>query len=117
MKSKRLLVPLVIILTCGLLHADPIIHKFELWGKWTNVEKLNFYWGWTEGYLMARGEQGRDLGVCLESISTVQALSMIDKYQKSHPEEWSKPLGEEILKALAVSGGPCEGQDKMLSPH
>ena len=43
------------------------------------------------------------------ALSTRQAIAMIDKQYKDHPERWSRFLGDEIIAALTVSGGPCEG--------
>jgi hypothetical protein len=38
---------------------------------------------------------------------------MIDKYYEENPEKWNIPIGDAILEALTVKGGPCEG---MLPP-
>ena len=116
MKSlKSLMLVLAIMLTSGLLRADPVVHKFELWGKGTNLDRLNLYWGWTNGFLQARGPRGVELDTCLESMTTEQAIAMIDKRYKDHPELWSHPLGEQILDALTVEGGPCQGKNPLAS--
>jgi hypothetical protein len=39
-----------------------------------------------------------------------QAVAMIDKYYDDHPERWSNDLGDGIVQALTVAGGPCSGK-------
>ncbi len=39
-----------------------------------------------------------------------QAVAIIDKYYKDHPELWEQPLPEMLLKALTAPGSPCEGK-------
>ncbi len=92
-----------------------MIHKFELWGVegTTKLEKACLYWGWTNGFLQARGKRAVHFADCLESITSDQAVAMIDKQYKDHPERWSNPLGEEILEALTVDGSPCEGKSPL----
>jgi hypothetical protein len=96
------------------LRADPVAHKFRLWGdlhpKLTQGEKMILYWGWTNGFFQGRGPQGLKFANCLETIATDQAIAMIDKQYKDHPEKWSDFLGEQIIEALTVAGGPCEGK-------
>jgi hypothetical protein len=104
---------LAILLTCGLLHAESVIHKFELWAIGTESDKLSLYWGWTNGFLQARGPRGLDLANCLSGMTTTQAIAMIDKRYKDHPELWSHPLGEQILDALTVDGSPCQGKNPL----
>lgn len=98
---------------CGFLYADPVVHKFGLWEKGTERDKLSIYWGWTNGFFQARGPRGMDLLTCLSRISPDQAVAMVDKQYKNHPEKWSRPLGEQILEALTVNGGPCEGKNPL----
>jgi hypothetical protein len=105
---------LVILLACGLLNAAPSVHKFELWGKGTELEKLNLYLGWTNGFLMAKGARGLELANCLDGMTYEQDISMIDKRYKDHPELWSHPFGEQILEALTMAGGPCEGKNPLI---
>jgi hypothetical protein len=112
---KSSMVALAILLACGLIHAAPALHSFELWGKRTDTEKLYLYLGWSNGFLAARGPRGMELANCLESITYDQAIAMIDKRYKDHPELWSHPLGEQILDALTVDGGPCQGKNPLPS--
>jgi hypothetical protein len=55
------------------------------------------------------------LRTCLEGIPVDQAVAMIDKYYKDHPEKWSQVLTVEILEAVTISGGPCEGKNFLSS--
>jgi hypothetical protein len=118
MKSQRFLVGLgltfSILLACGLSNASPVVHKFELWGSGTELDKISLYWGWTNGFLQARGPRGLELATCLDSITTAQATAMIDKRYKDHPELWSHPFGEQILEALTADGGPCQGKNPLI---
>jgi hypothetical protein len=75
------------------------------------LEKLTLYTGWTNGFTYGRGEGALELANCLEEMGADQALGMIDKYYQDHPERWSQPLAGEILRALTVNGGPCQGKD------
>jgi hypothetical protein len=102
-----------ILLTFGLLHADPVIHKFELWGKSSQLDKMNIYIGWTNGFLAARGPRGMEFAKCLDQMSMEQATAMIDKRYNDHPELWLHPLGEQILDAVTAGGGPCEGKNPL----
>ena len=114
---KSFFLALTILLARGPLHANPVVHKFELWGivGVTESDKLNLYLGWTNGFLLARGPRGAELAHCLESMTSEQAIAMIDKRYKDHPELWSKPFGEQILDALTVDGGPCQGKNPLVS--
>jgi hypothetical protein len=58
---------------------DPVIHKFEFWGKGTELNKMDMYVGWSNGFLMARGPRGLELAKCLTGMSIDQAVAMIDK--------------------------------------
>ena len=113
--AKRLPLRLVII-TCVILvsaplRAESVLHKFVLWGQLKEVEKLFFYMGWTNEFLQGRGPRGPELADCLEGITTSQATAMIDKSYKDHPEKWSRPFGEQVIAALTVDGGPCQGKN------
>jgi hypothetical protein len=101
---------LMILLVCAPVNADPVLHKFEYWGKITSLEKLAFYMGWTNGFLPGKGPQLAD---CLSGISSDQSIAMIDKRYKDHPEKWSNPVGWEMLQALTAKGGPCEGKNPL----
>jgi hypothetical protein len=78
---------LVVLLTCTPLQADPVVHKFQLWGTMKDpTQKLIFYLGWTNGFLVAKGLGGLDLAKRLDSdLGIDQALAMIDKQYKDHP--------------------------------
>ena len=98
--------------------ADPAFHRFELWGRSTAAEKLDFYWGFTNGLLVGAthplrsdATPGRQLVACLSDDAarptTSQALAMIDKYFSENPEKWNTPIGGAMVEALMVKGGPC----------
>ena len=113
--AKRLPLRLVII-TCVILvsaplRAERVVHTFALWGQLKEIEKLFFYAGWTNGFFQGRGSRGLELAECLEGITRSQATAMIDKAYKDHPEKWSRPLGEQVIAALTVDGGPCQGKN------
>jgi len=100
----------------------PKIHKFRLWNTLSNIDKVYFFVGFTNGLLTAtipRGNENKptqDLVECIlfdKGPSVDQAIAMIDKYYKENPEKWNIPIGDVILEALAVKGGPCAG---MLPP-
>jgi hypothetical protein len=106
---KKILI--VMLLAANSLNAAPVLHKFELWGASTKDEKLSLYWGWTNGFLQGRGPGALDLANCLETMTADQATAMVEKHYKEHPERWSRPLGTEMLIAVTVAGGPCEGKN------
>jgi hypothetical protein len=100
---------------CSVGLSDSVFQKFEFWGHMTDSDKLLFYWGWTNG--LGVGVGGSDiqpLATCLEKLSTLQPVAMIDKYYREHPEHWSAPIGYAILAAVTVAGGPCEGKAPTL---
>lgn len=103
---------LIILLPHASVQADPVIHKFEYWGTLEPTGKLNFFSGWTNGFFGAR-TNGKPLALCLENISYVQSIAMIDKYYRDHPEHWSDAIGAAILEALTVEGGPCPGKNPL----
>lgn len=110
------LLALLTLLVCTSLNAEPVIHKFELWGVAKSpLEKLSMYWGWTNGFLPARGPVAIQLADCLYSLSSDQAVAMIDKQYHDHPETWSRPFTEQVLQALTIKGGPCEGKNPLDS--
>jgi len=77
---------LAALLVCQLLNADAVVHKFELWGSTEKkTDKLLLYWGWTNGFLQARGARGLGLAQCLEGITPQQAIAMVDKHYKFSP--------------------------------
>jgi hypothetical protein len=101
------------LLTCVVAHADHVVHTFQLWGTMNPLEKLIFYQGWTNGFFVARGQSGLELANCLEKVNTDQAVAMIDKRYKDHPERWSRPITQQMLRALTAEGGPCEGKNPL----
>lgn len=92
------------------MQADPAVHKFQYWGTLKPTEKTIFFNGWTNGFLGAR-PNGMPFAGCLETMSYDQAVAMIDKYYKDHPEHWSHAIGAAMLEALTIEGGPCEGKN------
>ena len=111
----KIAVSLVIFSICALC-ADPVLHRFEIWGgnatrATTNAEKLLLYVGWTNGFFMARDDRVAGLLACLQHVDYNQAIAMIDKHYKDHPERWTRDFGRELLNALTVAGGPCEGKN------
>ncbi len=104
----------VILVACSQLVADPVMHKFSVWDIGSDGEKLNLYIGWTNGFLHGRGPEILPLLSCLEEMTTVQAVAMVNKYYKDHPEKWSSPLTLQILEALTVRGGPCENKNPFV---
>jgi hypothetical protein len=103
---------LVLLLVSVIVNADPVVHKFQIWGvATTKVEKGLLYWGWSNGFLQSRGPGAIELMTCLEGMSGEQTIAMIDKYYTGHPEKCSQAFGEEMLEAVTVQGGPCEGKN------
>lgn len=106
---------LVTFLLCNSSFASPVLYTFRIW-EWakTDIEKTALFWGWTNGFLQARGHGATALADCLEQkMTTDQAIAMITKYYNGHPEKWSSPFGDQILEALTVEGGPCEGKNPL----
>lgn len=99
-----------------------LVHPFTIWkaASKVNLDKADvglyhtgIYVGWTNviGYVAysVQKQKGETIQKhCLENVPIDQAIAMIDKYYDEHPEEWNKPLNEEIWKALTVKGSPCE---------
>jgi hypothetical protein len=102
------IITFAILLGSASLRADPVLHTFALWGRANESEKVFLYAGLMNGFLPFRGLN--KLATCLYGITTTQAVAMIDKAYKDHPERWSHSLIEEVLVALTVDGGPCQGQ-------
>lgn len=93
------------------LGADPPINRFEVWGTIpTGTGKIAIYLGWSNGFFMGR-PAAKPLAMCMNDLSYMQAVAMIDKYYDRHPEKWSHNLGGQILMALTVAGSPCENLD------
>ena len=117
----KLRVVLVTVLFCGVAISLPVRHLFQVWNMAeTNSEKTFLYLGWTNG-LWAKGPSDikdvpmrqamESLFQCLEGLDTSQAVAMLDTYYRNHPEKWKRPLHEQMLQALTVVGGPCEGKN------
>jgi hypothetical protein len=104
---------LATLLICSSANAEAVVHKFQLWGTMKPLEKLTFYQGWTNGFFAARGQIGLELATCLDKVDSDQAIAMIDKRYKDHPEKWSHPITQQLLEALTVKGGPCEGENPL----
>lgn len=93
--------------------ADPPLHRFEVWKDETTSEKMVLYIGWTNGFLIGRGEIGVSLEKCLSTLTYQQAVAMINKYFDTHPERWSATLTEGMIEALTVPGSACEGKNPL----
>lgn len=106
---------LVTLLASVPVQADHLLHPFRYWGTMKELDKLNFYIGWTNGFFVARGQHGLEFANCLEAIDSQQALAMIDKRYKDYPEKWSNPITQQILEALTMKGSPCEGKNPLPS--
>jgi len=104
---------LVTLLACVSVQANHVIHRFQYWGTMNRLDKLNFYVGWTNGFLAVRGQRGLELANCLETLDSKQAVAMIDKRYKDHPERRSHPITLEMLEGLTAEGGPCEGKNPL----
>jgi len=51
-----------------------------------------------------------DFAGCLETMEYSQAVALIDRYYKDHPELWQQPLPEMLVQALTAPGSPCQGK-------
>jgi hypothetical protein len=120
MKSIIVIATLALSLSICSKGGDAGIHFFRLWGKMDEMAKFNFYQGFTNGlgegvkpHKMHGGPrtEGHILIDCLlddsSTLTTPQAIAMIDKYYQDHPEKWNLAIGGEIFEALMVKGGPC----------
>lgn len=96
----------------------PTLHRFRLWNTFDSTQKLTFFAGFTNGLVTGAGikqctdnkQSGQALLECIivnKELSTDQAMAMIDKYYKENPEKWNIPIGDAIVEALTVKGGPC----------
>jgi hypothetical protein len=121
---KTLLVAAFLFCFCGAggvsAEVAPKVQKFELWDTLDWSKKLNFLMGFTnglaasgvtvlqcEGQIPARRKKEVECILFSKELDVPQAIAMIDKYYKEHPEEWSQPIGISIMHALTVNGGPC----------
>jgi hypothetical protein len=110
---KAALFVLLIVCLFRPMSADPAIHHFEAWRNQLPSEKIAVYIGWTNGFLIGRGEISLSLERCLSMLTYQQAVAMIDKYFDGHPERWSATLTEGIMEALTVQGSTCEGKNPL----
>jgi hypothetical protein len=103
----------------GIALGDPVLQTFGVWAaNQTYQEKASLYHGWTNGFLSAaksyanQKQQERiiEFAGCLEGMEYAQAVAVIDKYYKDHPELWQRPLAEMLTKALTAPGTACEGK-------
>jgi hypothetical protein len=108
-------VSLLALFVSASVNADPAIHRFSLWKQMTPAAKVDFYRGWTNGFLEAKGSPGDHFARCLYAISYEKAIAVIDKRFNDHPERWSNPIGPEILEAFTEKGGPCEGKNPLTT--
>ncbi len=68
--------------------------------------------GFTNGTFFGGSDRSVQLVTCMSAnMSYEQAIAMVDKYYKDHPEEWSKPAGMEMYIALTIATGPCPYHD------
>jgi hypothetical protein len=94
----------------GSYNVSPVIEKFDVWGGATPDRKLIFYSGWSNGlFTTTKDPATLALGRCLENLSFEQIVTMVDKRYADHREVIHNPVGTEIIKALTVAEGPCQG--------
>lgn len=90
---------------------NSIVHRFAIWGTLdSELRKIDFYFGFTNGFFFAPSSEKAKVTFsdCLEeNIQTAQAVAMIDKYYREHPERWNVPAAQGIIEALTVKDGPC----------
>jgi hypothetical protein len=105
-------------LTCT-AQGEPVLQTFVVWAaNQTYQEKASLYHGWTNGFLSAAKNYANqkqqkhivEFAGCLETMEYPQAVAVIDKYYKDHPELWQQPLAEMLTKALTAPGTACEGK-------
>jgi hypothetical protein len=116
---QRLAIALVVLFTChpsmsvprdSQTVVHPLIQNLDVWGTLTSDSKLIFYTGWESGLFTTTKDPGTlALGRCLEKLSFEQIVAMVDKRYADHPEAFKNPISMEIIKAVTVAGGPCEG--------
>ncbi len=94
----------------GTHNVSPVIEKFDVWGGLNHDSKVIFYSGWANGLFTSTEDPGTlALGRCLENLSFEQIVAMVDKRHADHREAFHNPIGTEIIRAVTVAGGPCEG--------
>jgi hypothetical protein len=110
MKRTTASIALLISLLTFRLNAD-IFHKFEIWGKLDNdTQKILFYTGWVDGFFHSR-PTATALMSCVDGVSVEQAVALIDRRYKDHPEVWSMAMSIQILESLTGTNGPCSGKN------
>jgi len=94
----------------GSNNVSPVIQKFDVWRSLTPDSKLSFYSGWANGLFTTTNDPGAlALGRCLQNLSFEHIVAMIDKRSADHRETFKNPISMEMIKAITVAGGPCEG--------
>ena len=116
---QRLALALVVLFTCypsvsvtgdSQTVVHPLIQDFGIWETLTPDSRLTFYAGWENGlFTTTKDPRTLALGRCLEKLSFEQIVAMVDKRHAEHPEALHNPISMEIIKAVTVAGGPCEG--------
>lgn len=103
----------------AIVPADTVLQSFNVWAaNKTYQEKASLYHGWRNGYLQglrqhANPEQMKrvvEFATCMEKYPYREAVALIDKFYKDHPETRQQPLPDTILVALTVKGTPCHGK-------
>jgi hypothetical protein len=116
---QRLALALVVLFTCypsmgvagdSQTVVHPLIQHLDVWGTLPPDSKLIFYTGWESGLFTTTKDPGTlALGRCLEKLSFEQIVATVDKRYADHREAFKNPISTEIIKAVTVAGGPCEG--------
>lgn len=109
---KRL--PLVTLFLLGTAfareHRKPTITQFSGWGSLTDgTQKLEFFVEFAKNFFATRPDATllRECGQ--KNLTDEQAVAMIDKLFKEHPEMWSLSFADGMISALTVRDGPCAG--------
>jgi hypothetical protein len=98
---KKFALVMVLLSGSAAYAGDPILIDLGGWGAITTEDsqhaagdKAWLYLGWTNGFFQSYppGEFSRykELHSCLSKMSIEQAVAMIDKYYKDHPEKWGR---------------------------
>jgi hypothetical protein len=93
-------------------HRNSVVHDFGFWGNLNDRDKNLFFTGFTNGLFHGANLDNDaliSLGKCIEGVDQGQLIAMIDKYYRENPEKWSASVGDQIVLAISVKGGPCEG--------
>src|SRR5436309_7345026 len=104
---KRLIILTLIFFGSSTLFGQkdiPKLYKFQLWGGLSDqATKLWFFMGFTNGLfkgstspLCIDNTPSQSLISCVtidKELEANQAVAMIDKYYKDHPEKWNMQIG------------------------